>query len=30
MDGRLFVIEYKGEQIRDMRKEIEKSQLGKL
>ena len=30
MDGRLFVVEYKGEQIRGMNKEIEKGQVGKL
>ena len=28
MDGTLFVVEYKGEQIRGMVKEIEKSQVG--
>ena len=30
MDGRLFVVEYKGAQIRGMAKEIEKGQVGKL
>ena len=30
MDGRLFVVEYKGEQIRGMAKEIEKAQVGKI
>ena len=30
MDRRLFVVEYKGEQIRGMAKEIEKAQVGKL
>ena len=30
LDGTLFVVEYKGEQIRGMQKEIEKSQVGKL
>ena len=30
MDGRLLVVEYKGEQIRGMAKEIEKAQVGKL
>ena len=30
MDGRLLVVEYKGEQIRGMLKEIEKGEVGKL
>jgi hypothetical protein len=30
MDGRLFVVEYKGTKIRGMAKEIEKGQVGKL
>ena len=30
IDGRLFVVEYKGAQIRGMAKEIEKAQVGKL
>ena len=30
MDGQLFVVEYKGAQIRGMAKEIEKGQVGKL
>ena len=30
MDGRLLVVEYKGEQIRGMAKEIEKAQVGKV
>ncbi len=30
MDGRLFVVEYKGAQIRGMAKEIEKAQVGKV
>lgn len=30
LDGRLAVVEYKGEQIRGMSKEIEKAQVGRL